>query len=101
MVYKRSALRHREIANDEKRRRCAHDRCRPIAVFSVAGGVVGILVGTAASAIISRFANWQTVIGMGAVVLAVFFSALVGITFGYYPARKAAYFDPIEALRYE
>jgi putative ABC transport system permease protein len=69
--------------------------------LSSAGGVVGIVVGISASAIISRLANWQTVIGAGAVLLAVFFSALVGVAFGYYPARKAAYLDPIEALRYE
>ncbi len=69
--------------------------------LALAGGVVGILVGITASIVISRLANWQTVIGLGAVMLAVFFSALVGITFGYYPARKAAYLDPIEALRYE
>jgi putative ABC transport system permease protein len=69
--------------------------------LSIAGGIVGIVVGIGASAIISRLANWQTVIGVGAVLLAVFFSALVGITFGYYPARKAAYLDPIDALRYE
>jgi putative ABC transport system permease protein len=69
--------------------------------LSLAGGIVGIVLGTAASAVISSLADWQTVIGLGAVSLAVFFSALVGITFGYYPARKAAYLDPIEALRYE
>lgn len=69
--------------------------------LSLAGGVVGIVVGISASAIISKLANWQTVIGADAILLAVLFSALVGITFGYYPARKAAYLDPIEALRYE
>lgn len=69
--------------------------------LSLAGGVVGIVVGISASAIISTLASWQTVIGVGAVFLAVLFSAVVGIAFGYYPARKAAYMDPIEALRYE
>jgi putative ABC transport system permease protein len=71
------------------------------ATLSVAGGIVGIVVGVGTSFLVSRLADWQTVIGPGAVLLAVFFSALVGITFGYYPARKAAYLDPIEALRYE
>ena len=71
------------------------------ATLSVAGGIIGIAVGVGTSFLVSRLADWQTVIGPGAVLLAVFFSALVGITFGYYPARKAAYLDPIEALRYE
>jgi putative ABC transport system permease protein len=69
--------------------------------LSIAGGFVGIVLGIGASALISRIAGWATAVGPGAVLLAVFFSALVGISFGYYPARKAAYLDPIEALRYE
>ena len=70
-------------------------------ILSSAGGCAGIVLGVAASIIISRLANWNTVVSAGAVALAVFFSALVGIGFGYYPARKAAYLDPIEALRSE
>jgi putative ABC transport system permease protein len=69
--------------------------------LSIAGGVVGIVFGITASATISHLAGWTTSVGLGAVTLAVFFSALVGIGFGYYPARKAAYMDPIEALRYQ
>ena len=69
--------------------------------LSIAGGCVGVVLGIVASAIVSRLASWNTVVNLGAVALAVFFSALVGISFGYYPARKAAYLDPIEALRSE
>jgi putative ABC transport system permease protein len=69
--------------------------------LSVAGGFIGILLGIGASFLISKLAGWTTSVGPGAVLLAVFFSALVGVGFGYYPARKAAYLDPIEALRYD
>lgn len=67
----------------------------------IAGGVIGILCGIGASLLISQVAGWATAVGPGAVLLAVFFSAVVGIGFGYYPARRAAYRDPIEALRSE
>lgn len=69
--------------------------------LSIAGGCVGVVVGMVASAVVSHFAKWNTVVSVGAVTLAVLFSALVGIGFGYYPAWKAAYLDPIEALRAE
>ena len=69
--------------------------------LSICGGIVGVLIGIASSVLISHFAGWKTIVSPGAVMLAVAFSALVGIGFGFYPARKAAYLDPIEALRFE
>jgi len=69
--------------------------------LSVAGGAIGIVLGVAASLLISYFAHWSTLLSLGSIALAFFFSALVGVSFGYYPARKAAYMDPIEALHYE
>jgi putative ABC transport system permease protein len=69
--------------------------------LSIAGGLAGVVLGISVSALISRLAGWATSVGPGAVALAVCFSALVGISFGYYPARKAAFLDPIEALRSE
>ncbi len=69
--------------------------------LSVFGGIVGILVGSGVSVLISNFAQWSTKISPGSILLAFVFSALVGVFFGYYPARKAALMNPIEALRYE
>jgi len=70
-------------------------------VLSLMGGMVGIILGIALSLAIPAFLGWPTLVSMMAIVGSVLFSAAVGIFFGYYPARKAAALDPIEALRYE
>ncbi len=69
--------------------------------LSLIGGLIGIAFGLSASALISYLANWSILISGGSILMAFAFSALVGVFFGYYPARKAALLDPIEALRYE
>ena len=63
--------------------------------------LLGIILGVAFSLAIPAFLGWPTLVSMMAIVGSVLFSAAVGIFFGYYPARKAASLDPIEALRYE
>jgi putative ABC transport system permease protein len=70
-------------------------------VLSLIGGMVGIILGVALSLAIPAFLGWPTLVSMMAIIGSVLFSAAVGIFFGYYPARKAASLDPIEALRYE
>jgi len=70
-------------------------------VLSLTGGTIGIILGIVLSLVIPAFLGWPTLVSMMAIIGSVLFSAAVGIFFGYYPARKAAALDPIEALRYE
>ncbi|MGH9776146.1 MAG: ABC transporter permease [Candidatus Acidiferrales bacterium] len=70
-------------------------------IMSLIGGLIGILFGFAGSRSITSLLKWPTTISAQAIMVAVAFSALVGIFFGYYPAKRAAHMDPIEALRYE
>ena len=70
-------------------------------VLSLTGGTIGILLGVALSLAIPAMLGWPTLVSMMAIVGSVLFSVAVGVFFGYYPARKAASLDPIEALRYE
>ena len=70
-------------------------------LLSLSGGIVGIGLGIGGSKLISTMAAWPSLISWNAVLLAFFFSGAVGVFFGFYPARKAAQLDPIQALRYE
>ena len=70
-------------------------------VLCLVGGFVGIAVGFGASKTLADLANWSTSVSPQSVGMAVAFSALVGLFFGAWPARRAASLDPIEALRYE
>jgi putative ABC transport system permease protein len=69
--------------------------------LSLIGGLIGIVAGVGGAGALSYFAEWQTLLAPQAIALAFGFAAAVGVFFGFYPARKAARLDPIEALRYE
>jgi len=69
--------------------------------ISVLGGLIGVLIGVSGAALLGRLTGWSTVTPPEAILLAVGFSAAVGVFFGFYPARQAASLNPIQALRYE
>ena len=79
----------------------AHGKDILLQFLTVLGGTLGILLGFAASQTIAVWKHWPVLVSTPAVVVSFAFSALIGIFFGFYPARKAAQLDPIDALRYE
>jgi putative ABC transport system permease protein len=70
-------------------------------LLTMLGGIIGILLGAAGATVVSHFLEWPTLISVQSITVAFFFSGAVGIFFGFYPARKAAGLNPIDALRYE
>jgi putative ABC transport system permease protein len=70
-------------------------------ILSVLGGVIGVMAGIASTLLIAHIAQWPTLISPGPVLGAFSFSGMIGVFFGFYPARKAALLNPIDALRYE
>ncbi|MEK7291086.1 MAG: FtsX-like permease family protein, partial [Planctomycetota bacterium] len=70
-------------------------------VLSSIGGVVGVIFGIILSKSVSYFGDWPSLLSPPSIAIAFFFSNMIGIFFGYYPARKASRLNPIDALRYE
>jgi ABC-type ATPase involved in cell division len=69
--------------------------------LSLIGGLIGVALGMGAAAAIASFAGWRVLLSPEAVGLAVAFAFVIGVFFGFYPARKAARLNPVEALRFE
>jgi putative ABC transport system permease protein len=70
-------------------------------LISLIGGLIGVLIGLSLIFGISEYFNWKMNIDLSSIILAFSFSSIIGIVFGFYPARKASNLNPIDALRYE
>ncbi len=70
-------------------------------ILCLLGGLVGLALGASASALLAKYAGWQTMVTASSAMMAFGFSAAVGMTFGIWPAKRAAALDPIDALRHE
>jgi len=70
-------------------------------LLTMLGGIIGIILGAGGATVVSRLLSWPTLISIQSITVAFLFSGAVGIFFGFYPARKAAGLNPIDALRYE
>lgn len=89
------------LAVGAKRRHIRTQFLTEATVLSSIGGLAGVAVGVIATQLVAEFTGWHIVVEAPSILIAVGFAAIVGIVFGYYPARKAARRPPIEALRYE
>lgn len=69
--------------------------------MSLTGGIFGIIIGISSAYLLSHFMNWPVIITANSIFLAFFFASIIGVFFGWYPARKAAKLEPINALRHE
>jgi len=70
-------------------------------ILCLLGGMLGLALGASVSALLAKYAGWQTVVTSSSAIMAFGFSAAVGMIFGIWPAKRAADLDPIDALRYE
>jgi len=89
------------IAIGAKRRDILLQFLTEAVLLTTCGGIIGILFGIAGAHLVGTLVGWPTLVSLNTIVIAFAFSAGVGVFFGFYPARKAASLNPIEALRYE